>query len=353
MPLPQASELTQELESKELFLSPVPAAYNRAHHRFAVFVVCATFLLLIAGGLVTSNDASLSVPDWPTSFGSFRMPRMTGGVLYEHGHRLIAAAITILTIVLAIWTWAVDKQRWMRLLTALAVAGVLLQAVIGGLSVLSANWASPYWRLLWTTSHGIFGQVMFCLLAAIALFTSASWRAAPRTILPASEAGRLRFWTGLLVALLFLQLILGAAFRHLWTKWGPAAAERIDSHRIVRMFMVPHMVNALLVAAVLVVATVGVMKRAGDDRSLRMPAMALHILLLAQLFLGFGAFLTRVVLHQDVPQPTSTLVWTTVAHQTVGALMLLFAVVLAIQTRRSLAASSAPELRGRLATVTA
>ena len=162
------STRTYQLESKEFFLSSVPAAYNRAHHRFAVFVVCATFLLLIAGGLVTSNDASLSVPDWPTSFGSFRMPRMTGGVLYEHGHRLVAAAITILTIVLAVWTWAVDKQRWMRLLTALAVAGVLLQAVIGGLSVLSANWSSPYWRLLWTTSHGIFGQVMFCLRAAIA-----------------------------------------------------------------------------------------------------------------------------------------------------------------------------------------
>src|SRR5256885_4404210 len=105
-------------------------SYNRAHHRFAVFVVCATFLLLIAGGLVTSNDASLAVPDWPTSFGSFAMPRMTGGVLYEHGHRLVAAAITLLTIALAIWTWAVDKQPWMRLLAALAVAGVLLQAVI-------------------------------------------------------------------------------------------------------------------------------------------------------------------------------------------------------------------------------
>jgi cytochrome c oxidase assembly protein subunit 15 len=316
-------------------------------------VVCATFLLLIAGGLVTSNDASLSVPDWPTSFGSFRMPKMTGGVLYEHGHRLIAAAITLLTVVLAIWTWMVDKQRWMRLLTALAVVGVLLQAVIGGLSVLSANWASPYWRLVWTTSHGVFGQIMFCLLAAVALFTSASWRAAPRTTLPQSEAGRLRFWTGLLVALLFLQLVLGAAFRHVWTKWGPAAAERMEPSRIVHMFMVPHMVNALLVAIVVVLATVSVMKRAGDDRSLRMPAIFLHILLLAQLCLGFGAFMTRVVLHMDVPQPTSTLVWVTVAHQTIGALMLLFAVVLAIQTRRSLADSAAPALRFAQRTVTA
>lgn len=328
-------------ESKELLLPSGPARYNRAHHNFAVFVVCATFVLLIAGGLVTSNDASLSVPDWPTSFGSFHMPRMTGGVLYEHGHRLIAAAITLLTMGLAVWTWMVDKQRWMRLLTALAVVGVLLQAVIGGLSVLSANWSSPYWRLVWTIIHGIFGQIMFCLLAAVALFTSAGWRAAPRTALPQAEGGKLRRWTALLVFLLFLQLVLGAAFRHVWTKWGPAAAERIDPSRIVYMFMVPHMVNALLVAAAVVLATVSVMKRAGDDRSLRIPAILLHILLLAQLGLGFGAFMTRVVAHQDIPQPTATLVWVTVAHQTIGALMLLFALVLAIQTRRSLATSPA------------
>ena len=267
------------------------------------------------------------------------MPRMTGGVLYEHGHRLVAAAITLLTIALAIWTWAVDKQPWMRLLAALAVAGVLLQAVIGGLSVLSANWESPYWRLVWTTSHGIFGQVMFCLLAAIALFTSAGWRKTPATSLPAQNDGRLRFWTGLLVLLLFVQLVLGAAFRHVWTKWGPAAAERITASRIVHMFMVPHMVNAVLVMAVVVVATVSVMKRAGDDRSLRTPAILLHVFLLLQLCLGFGAFLTRVVFHMDMPQPTQTLVWVTVAHQTIGALMLLFAVVLAIQTWRALAAA--------------
>jgi len=305
-------------------------------------VVCATFLLLIAGGLVTSKDASLSVPDWPTSFGSFHMPHMTGGVLYEHGHRLVAAAITTLTLILALWTWMVDKQRWMRLLTALAVVGVLLQAVIGGLS---ANWASPYWRLFWTISHAIFGQIMFCLLAAVAWLTSAGWRAAPRSALPQQEAGKLRFWTGLLVVLLLLQLVLGAAFRHVWTKWGPAAAERMDASRIVHMFMVPHMTNALLVAVAVVLATVSVMKRAGDDRSLRMPAIFLHILLLAQLGLGFGAFITRVLLHMDIPQPTAPLVWVTVAHQTVGALMLLCAVVLAIQTRRSLCTAEAP-MRG-------
>lgn len=308
-----------------------------------MFVVCATFLLLIAGGLVTSNDASLAVPDWPTSFGSFKMPVMTGGVLYEHGHRLIAATITILVIALAVWTWVAKMARYLRWLTALAVIGVIAQAVLGGLSVLSANWEDPHWRLVLSTAHGVFGQIMFALLASVALLTSRSWSEEPPR-LPSEDAGKLRLWTGLLVAELLVQLVLGAAFRHVWTKWGPATGERMPAMQIVNYFLVPHALNALLTAAVLVVATVMVMKRAGTNRSLKMPSMFLHILLLAQLLLGVFAMLTRVVWHMDIPQPEPALVWTTVAHQTVGALMLLTATLLAIQVRRALpnATNSSP-----------
>jgi len=155
-------------------------------------------------------------------------------------------------------------------------------------------------------------------------------------MLPAEDAKKLRFGTGLLVFMLLLQLVLGAAFRHVWTKWGPAAAERMQADRIVRLFLVPHMLNAILTAAVLVIATVMVMKRAGKNRSLKLSAVSLHVLLLAQLMLGVGAFLTRVIWRMDTPQPETALVWTTVAHQTVGALMLLTATLLAIQVRRAL-----------------
>lgn len=311
-------------------------------------MVCATFILLIAGGLVTSNDASLAVPDWPTSFGSFHMPRMVGGVLYEHGHRLIAATITILVFGLAAWTWIVDRQRYLRALTALAVIGVLTQALLGGLSVLSANWADPRWRLALSSAHGVFGQIMFCLLASVALLTGRAWRAETEVMLPAKDATKLRFWTGLLVFMLLVQLALGAAFRHVWTKWGPAAAERLNPDRIVMMFLVPHIVNAILAAAVLVIATIMVMKRAGINRSLKIPSIFLHVLLLAQLMLGVGAFLTRVVFHMDIPQPQAPLVWTTVAHQTVGALMLLTATVLAIQVRRALPRGTPAAIRNEV-----
>ncbi len=82
-------------------------------HRFAVFTACCTFLLLIAGALVTSNDAGLSVPDWPLSYGSL-LPPMVGGIFYEHGHRMIAAFVGMLSIVLAVWLWRVETRAWVR-----------------------------------------------------------------------------------------------------------------------------------------------------------------------------------------------------------------------------------------------
>jgi DNA-binding CsgD family transcriptional regulator len=99
-------------------------------HHYAAFVTFATFLLILAGALVTSNDAGLSVPDWPTSFGTFRMPPMVGGVRFEHGHRMIAGTVSILTIVLASWLWRSEPRRWVRRVGAFAVVAILAQAVV-------------------------------------------------------------------------------------------------------------------------------------------------------------------------------------------------------------------------------
>jgi cytochrome c oxidase assembly protein subunit 15 len=302
--------------------------YNRAHHAFALFLACAAFLLLIAGGLVTSHDAGLSVPDWPTSFGTFHMPRMVGGVMWEHGHRMIAATVGLLTIVLAVWTWMVDPRRWMRVLTAVAVLGVVLQGVLGGLTVL--NFLPP----AISTGHAVLGQTMFCVLAAIALFTSQSWYREPGITLTPRDAARLRKLSAWLIVVLYVQLTLGAAFRHVWTKWGPEAAHRWDAPRIVQDFMVPHMINALLVILFVVLTTVLVFRRCVGAKQLRVPAILLHVLLLAQLLLGPAAFFVRVLLHMDRPQPAGALVAVTVAHLAMGALMLAVAIILAIQVRR-------------------
>ena len=93
-----------------------------------MFTACATFLLIVAGALVTSNDAGLSVPDWPTSFGSlYKLPPMVGGVRFEHSHRMVAEFIGLLTIIVAIWTWRADRRSWVRKLGISAIVAVIAQ----------------------------------------------------------------------------------------------------------------------------------------------------------------------------------------------------------------------------------
>src|SRR3954447_7175367 len=130
-----------------------------------MFTAFATFLLIVAGALVTSNDAGLSVPDWPTTFHTYRMPHMVGGVLYEHGHRMIAGFTILLTLSIALWTWSTDRRRWMKKLALAAFATIIVQAILGGVTVL---------RLLppvVSTAHAVVGQTFFCIAVAIALFT--------------------------------------------------------------------------------------------------------------------------------------------------------------------------------------
>src|SRR6476659_4144567 len=104
-------------------------------YRYAAFVTFATFLLIVLGALVTSNDAGLSVPDWPTSFGSlYRIPPMTGGVKFEHGHRMFAEFIGLLTVIMAVWTQKVEQRRWVRLLGWVALGTVVLQGILGGIT---------------------------------------------------------------------------------------------------------------------------------------------------------------------------------------------------------------------------
>src|SRR5260221_7058352 len=109
-------------------------------HRYAKLLVCATLLLVAAGGMVTSTSSGLSVPDWPTTYGysmfSFPLSRMAGGIFYEHGHRLIASTVGFLTIGLVVFIWRADPRRWMRGLGLVALGAVVLQGVLGGLTVL-------------------------------------------------------------------------------------------------------------------------------------------------------------------------------------------------------------------------
>jgi len=273
-------------------------------------VACATLVLIIAGALVTSNDAGLSIPDWPRSFGSFSVPELRGGVQYEWSHRAIAGSIILLTISIAVWTFLAERRRWMKWLAIAAFATVITQAVLGGLTVLLFQ---PPWV---STAHATVAQTFFCIAVSIAVFTGRRWvEEHPRTEL---DQRRPALFTLALLSIfvLYVQLILGAMFRHHGMSWWP------------------HVVNAGVVAIVLSWTAVRAITVYPQVDAVRRPAVAMLGLMVAQLCLGFLAFITRVMWGRDAAQPELPMVISTVVHVAVGAMLLATTVVLAIQVWR-------------------
>ena len=285
--------------------------YHRGLHRFAIFTASVTLVLIVAGALVTSNDAGLSVPDWPTSFGSYyKIPHMVGGIKYEHSHRMVAEFVGLLTIILAVWTWRVEKRRWMRLLGVAALGTVIVQGILGGLTVLF------FLPPIVSSAHALVAQTFFCIAVAIAVFTGRRWiEEEPRTEF---DQRRPALFTLILLAIfvLYVQLFLGAMFRHHGLSWWP------------------HIVNAGLVAIVVSWTTIRAITVYPHVDAIRRPAVAMLFLMLAQLCLGFLAFVTRVMWGKDAGQPELPMVISTVVHVAVGALLLAATIVLAIQVWR-------------------
>src|SRR5215212_7333023 len=145
--------------------------------RFTKFVAASTLFLIFAGAMVTSTGSGLSVPDWPNTYGwfmfSFPMDKWVGGIFYEHGHRLIASTVGFLTVILALWTWRVDCRPRVRALGFAALAAVILQGLLGGLTVLLLLPAPV------SIGHAALAQLFFCLTLSLALLTSPGWRNPP------------------------------------------------------------------------------------------------------------------------------------------------------------------------------
>lgn len=280
-----------------------------------MFAACWVFGLIIFGALVTSNDAGLSVPDWPTSFGSlYRIPPLNGGVFYEHIHRMIAQGAGLLTIILAIWTQRVDQRRWMRRLGWVALGTVIAQGILGGLTVLF------YLPPAISSAHATLAQTYFCIMVSMALFTSRRWVETPRLHLPQPESPKLATLAYVTVAVVWLQLIFGAAFRHNGMK------------------VMWHLVWFVVVLTMIMWLTMRVLRGYREVPALRTAVYRLMGLLTLQILLGFGAFVTRVILNEDAARPMRSLVIFTVAHVAVGALVLANTLILAIQARRHLTA---------------
>ena len=298
---------------------------NPGVHKYAVFVVCWTILLFVAGALVTSKDAALSVPDWPKSFGTWfpSLRMLAGGAFFEHSHRVIAGAMGIFTLLLAILVWMKEKRTWLRWLSAIAVGGVVAQAVLGGQVV---RQLLHYWL---PVAHASFAQVVFSAVLGVAVFTS-KWWVSEQPQLEDSGAPSIHFLAILNSAAIYLQVILGAGFRH----------------REIPIW--PHLAGALVVLGVVTWTAVALRKRFGQSRELRKARILLHAIFGTQFLLGFGAYWSRLS-TADAPQPMPVMVWLTVIHTVVGAILFAFSVLVVllcyrVVPRRREVTAAAPEV---------
>ena len=214
-------------------------------HLFAVITAIITFLLLGLGGLVTSHEAGMSVPDWPTSYGynMFALPIQfwKGGAFFEHSHRLLASGAGLLTTILAAWLWLKEPRKWMKCLGVVAFLLVVAQGVLGGLRVtLKMDDLGIV--------HGVIGQSYFILMCAIALFTSRFW--AKWTAEENATCVTRGLWMFVLATtiLIFIQLMLGATMRgqhaglaisdfplaygKIWPDTSPAAVAHYNADRM-------------------------------------------------------------------------------------------------------------------------
>lgn len=298
-----------------------PTPYHPWHHRIAVFIAVITFFVIIAGAMVTSEDAGLSVPDWPTSYGHLiKLPPWVGGIVFEHSHRMIAWFTGVCTIVIAFWTLFVERRRWMKILAFGALGTIILQGVLGGVTVL--HFLPP----AISTAHAAVAQTFFCIAVLIAVFTGRRWvEESPQ---PAPDTGHPRLLVLCLysIFILYIQLILGAMFRHHGMPWWP------------------HIVNAASVTVLLGWTGVRAIRGFRSIPAIRRAAMVMVHLLAVQLLLGYAAYYTRIVMAADGPQPELSLVLATVSHVAVGALLLASAAVLTVQVWRNVAVTRTHEV---------
>ncbi|MGH9743410.1 MAG: COX15/CtaA family protein [Candidatus Acidiferrum sp.] len=270
-------------------------SYHPVIYRLAVFTVLWTIILLIAGALVTSNNAALSVLDWPKSHGEWIPSPLTGGDIYEYSHRVIAGVLGVLTLLLTILIWIKEERRWLRWFAVIAMGGIVAQAILGGEVVIRLL---HYWL---PVMHACFAQIMFGAILSIAVFTSKWWITDHPQL---EDRGSMSIHTlAILNAIvIFFQVFLGAGFRHndipIW----------------------PHAAGALAVLATVIWTAAVLRKRFEKSRELKLMRILLHSFFGVQFLLGIVTYWERLV-TAEAPRPPQLLVALTVTHTVVGALL--------------------------------
>ena len=280
---------------------------DMGYHYFAIITASFTFLLIVVGALVTGNDAGLSVPDWPLSYGSLNPP-WVGNIRYEHGHRLVAAFVGFLTIVLAVWIWKKDSRQFVRRLGLLSLSVVITQGILGGVTVL--------WYLPASISilHACLAQTFFCLIVSLAWLSAPKRKSSPVKKIEQSRQNRQPLILSILITgTIYIQLVVGAVFRH--TQSG----------------IVVHVFGAL-VAITLMTWLVNVVFK-GKYFNLIRPVKLMGVLVLVQVFLGIGSLVLRLI-NTNAVQPEFSLVVISTAHVALGALVLANSVIIIFESYR-------------------
>jgi heme a synthase len=292
---------------------------TRLRFWFSVATVASTVALVAWGAFVTSINAGMAVPDWPTSFQSYDpfnpWPEWwtITPVLAEHGHRLLGMLVGLMTVILAIWTWRADPRRWMRILGFVALGLVILQGVLGGLRVVFVS-------LNLAMVHAAFAQVFFATAMAMTLFVSRGWLEA-RDVLPQIGATRrLRTWSLITVAILYMQIIFGVLLRHPGTGLDPALA-------------ITHIVGAALSLSAIGYVFARIRRDFPESAYLRQAGAWLVGAVLFQIALGFTAYF--VILDElGVIEPSNFQVVINSLHLVVGAFLFSATVIVALLTIR-------------------
>jgi cytochrome c oxidase assembly protein subunit 15 len=303
---------------------------------FAALVAASTAVLIFAGGLVTSTGSGLSVPDWPNTYGwfmfAFPMSKMVGGIFYEHTHRLIASTVGFLIVVLAVWLGRTEPRPWVRRLGYLALGAVILQGILGGITVL---WYLPD---AISIAHASLAQILFCLTVTIALATSTGWRRAYAK--QRGEGGRgkgeetpddrtLQHIAIATTALIYVQILIGATMRHTGAglaipdfplSFGHVIPPYWDSKIAIHF---AHRVGAATVTVLIGATTGHVFFHHARRAELRRPAILLLVLLVLQITLG------AITVLGNKPFIINSL------HVVNGALVLVTSLVLTLRAHRS------------------
>jgi cytochrome c oxidase assembly protein subunit 15 len=290
---------------------------------FSKIAVAATFLLVVAGGLVTSQEAGLAVVDWPNTFGSnmflYPLSRMTGGIYYEHAHRLFGALVGITTLALAAHLWRIDTRSWVRRLALVGVIVVVIQGILGGLRVtgqftLSTSPDDMAPSIGLAILHGVLGQLFLALMVSLAVATSRWWGEAPPAEHRPAVATDGSIQVGLVVVLA-IQLVFGAVQRHV--------AQGLLIH--------------ITLATVVTVIAIAAGGRAWGLYHGVWPVQRLGQLLMGLVSVQVALGIAALAVTQGravVGSPTTIEVTIATAHQATGAALLAVSVMLAVWTPR-------------------